>query len=102
MSDVLDRFLRYVRYDTQSDETVDHVPSTDKQLILLRRLTDELRAIGLADASIDEYGYVMATSRRPRRKPASRRSGFSRTSIRRRKCQAPVSSPIVHRALRRP
>jgi tripeptide aminopeptidase len=61
MSDVLDRFLRYVRYDTQSDETSTTFPSTDKQLILLRALTDELRAIGLADASIDDYGYVMAT-----------------------------------------
>jgi tripeptide aminopeptidase len=61
MSDVLDRFLRYVRYDTQSDETSTTFPSTDKQLILLRALTDELRAIGLADASIDEHGYVMAT-----------------------------------------
>jgi tripeptide aminopeptidase len=61
MSDVLDRFLRYVRYDTQSDETSTTLPSTDKQLILLRALTDELRAIGVADASIDEYGYVMAT-----------------------------------------
>ena len=61
MSDVLDRFLRYVRYDTQSSETSTTFPSTDKQLILLRALTDELRAIGLADASIDEYGYVMAT-----------------------------------------
>jgi len=61
MSDVLDRFLRYVRYDTQSDEKSTTFPSTDKQLILLRALTDELRAIGVADASIDEYGYVMAT-----------------------------------------
>jgi tripeptide aminopeptidase len=61
MSDVLDRFLRYVRYDTQSNETSTTFPSTDKQLTLLRTLTDELRAIGLADASIDEHGYVMAT-----------------------------------------
>ncbi len=61
MSDVLDRFLRYVRYDTQSDEKSTAFPSTDKQLTLLRALTDELRAIGVADASIDEYGYVMAT-----------------------------------------
>ena len=61
MSDVLDRFLRYVRYDTQSDETSTTFPSTDNQLILLRVLTDELRAIGVADASIDDYGYVMAT-----------------------------------------
>ena len=61
MSDVLNRFLRYVRFDTQSDEKSTAFPSTDKQLILLRALTDELRAIGVADASIDEYGYVMAT-----------------------------------------
>ena len=44
MSDVLDRFLRYVRYDTQSDEKSTAFPSTDKQLILLRALTDEFRA----------------------------------------------------------
>jgi len=61
MSDALDRFLRYVRYDTQSDEKSTAFPSTDKQLVLLRALTDELRAIGVADATIDEHGYVMAT-----------------------------------------
>ena len=61
MSEVLDRFLRYVRYDTQSDEKSTTFPSTDKQLVLLRALADELRAIGVADASIDEFGYVMAT-----------------------------------------
>ena len=60
-SPVLDRFLRYVRYDTQSTKTSTTFPSTDKQLILLRALADELRAIGVADASIDEHGYVMAT-----------------------------------------
>ena len=61
MSDVLNRFLRYVRFDTQSDEKSMTFPSTDKQLVLLRALTDELHAAGIADASIDEYGYVMAT-----------------------------------------
>lgn len=60
MSDVLERFLRYVTYDTQSDESSSTFPSTGKQLVLLRALADELRAIGVADASIDEYGYVMA------------------------------------------
>ena len=54
MSDVLDRFLRYVRYDTQSDERSTSFPSTEKQLVLLRALVDELRDIGLADAAIDE------------------------------------------------
>src|SRR6266498_3349819 len=61
MSEVLDRFLRYVRYDTQSDEKSTTFPSTEKQLVLLRALAEELRAIGVADASIDEFGYVMAT-----------------------------------------
>jgi len=61
MSDVLSRFLRYVQYDTQSDERSTTYPSTEKQLVLLRALVDELRGIGLVDAAIDEYGYVMAT-----------------------------------------
>src|SRR3954451_5837274 len=58
---VLDRFLRYVRYDTQSDETSATVPSTEKQLVLLRDLAEELRELGAADAAVDKYGYVMAT-----------------------------------------
>ena len=55
------RFLRYVRLDTQSTETSESYPSTAKQLDLLRLLLEELRALGLADAEIDEHGYVMAT-----------------------------------------
>jgi tripeptide aminopeptidase len=61
MSSVLDRFLRYVQIDTQSDERSTTYPSTENQLVLLRALVDELRRIGLADAEIDEHGYVMAT-----------------------------------------
>jgi tripeptide aminopeptidase len=61
MSAVLDRFLRYVQYDTQSDEHSDTYPSTSKQLALLELLADELRSIGLTDAVIDQYGYVTAT-----------------------------------------
>jgi tripeptide aminopeptidase len=61
MSNVLDRFLRYVRYDTQSNEQSKTYPSTDKQLVLLRDLAAELRAVGLGDAAIDDYGYVLAT-----------------------------------------
>jgi len=56
-----ERFLRYVRIDTQSDEESDTYPSTGKQLDLLRLLRDELEQAGLADAAIDEYGYVTAT-----------------------------------------
>src|SRR5436190_20379037 len=58
---VLDRFLRYVRYDTQSDETSSTFPSTAKQLVLLRDLAAELRELGAADAAVDDCGYVMAT-----------------------------------------
>ena len=61
MSAVLDRFLRYVQYDTQSDETSDTYPSTSKQLALLEHLADELRALGLSDTRMDRYGYVTAT-----------------------------------------
>jgi len=61
MTTVLDRFLRYVQYDTQSDERSKTFPSTVTQLALLRDLASELREMGLADAAIDEYGYVMAT-----------------------------------------
>ena len=55
------RFLRYVTFDTQSDEQSESYPSTAKQLILLNRLVDELKELGITDASIDQYGYVMAT-----------------------------------------
>jgi tripeptide aminopeptidase len=57
----LTRFLRYARVDTQSSEVSDTYPSTLKQLNLLRTLADELKELGLADVSMDEHGYVMAT-----------------------------------------
>jgi tripeptide aminopeptidase len=59
--DAAERFLRYVRFDTQSDEESGTYPSTEKQLVLLRALRDELEQVGLADAAIDEHGYVTAT-----------------------------------------
>ena len=59
--DAAERFLRYVRIDTQSDEESDTYPSTEGQLVLLRLLRDELEQVGLADAAIDEHGYVTAT-----------------------------------------
>jgi tripeptide aminopeptidase len=58
---ILQRFLRYVRYDTQSDERSTTFPSTAKQLVLLRDLAAELRALGLSDAAVDAHGYLMAT-----------------------------------------
>ncbi|WP_137131863.1 peptidase T [Rhizobium sp. FY34] len=58
---VLDRFLRYVVIDTQSDATSQSQPSTDKQKNLGRLLEAELKALGLADAHLDEHGNVYAT-----------------------------------------
>ena len=58
MESILDRFLRYVAVDTQSDEESESQPSTAKQLVLGRALVEEMRAMGIADARIDEYGYV--------------------------------------------
>lgn len=55
------RFLRYVSLDTQSDENSETCPSTSKQLVMLSMLRDELLAMGLKDASMDDNGYVMAT-----------------------------------------
>jgi tripeptide aminopeptidase len=59
--DAAERFLRYVRIDTQSDEDSETYPSTAKQLDLLRLLRDELGEIGLTDVDLDEHGYVTAT-----------------------------------------
>lgn len=61
MSLLLERFLRYVRIDTQADETSHSVPSTAKQLDLSRLLVHECEELGLKDVSLDEYGVVMAT-----------------------------------------
>ena len=59
--DLKERFLKYVSFDTQSDESSTTFPSTDKQLVLLRHLKEELETIGLTEVSMDKYGYVMAT-----------------------------------------
>ena len=66
---VAERFLRYVQIDTQSDPQSSSHPSTDKQKELGRLLVEELRAIGLQDAAMDEYGYVMATLEANTEKP---------------------------------
>ncbi len=61
MTTLLDRFLRYVQIDTQSNEASTSVPSTASQLDLCRILEAECRELGLADVSLNSYGIVMAT-----------------------------------------
>lgn len=56
-----ERFLRYVQIDTQSDPQSYTHPSTEKQKDLSRILADELKQMGIADANMDEWGYVYAT-----------------------------------------
>lgn len=61
MHPVVDRFIRYVKMDTQSARKSDSFPSTPKQLMLAKDLVQELKDLGLADAAMDEFGYVTAT-----------------------------------------
>ena len=56
-----ERFLKYVAFDTQSDENSITFPSTDKQLVLLRALRDEMIALGMTEVTMDSHGYVMGT-----------------------------------------
>lgn len=61
MSRLIEKFLKYVKFDTMSDEESTTVPSTSKQLILAEELARELKEMGLQDVSVDKNGYVMAT-----------------------------------------
>ncbi|MBI4720980.1 MAG: peptidase T [Chitinivibrionia bacterium] len=58
---VLTRFERYVKFDTQSKEDAEGYPSTEKQLVLCKVLAEELRAMGIGNASVDAHGYVFGT-----------------------------------------
>lgn len=58
---VVDRFLQYVKFDTQSDELTNLTPSTPGQMIFARELEKELREMGLSNISLDDNGYLMAT-----------------------------------------
>ena len=61
MSNLVERFLRYVKEDTTSKEGSSTFPSTSTQIDFAKKLADELNAIGLKDVSLDENGYVFAT-----------------------------------------
>lgn len=57
---VLERFLRYVKFDTQSSETSESFPSSEKQKVLGKVLAEELKEIGMKNVELDEFGYVYA------------------------------------------
>lgn len=61
MQTVSERFLRYVHFDTQSDDASDSCPSTGKQKLLARELVEQMQDMGIQDARMDEYGYVYGT-----------------------------------------
>jgi len=58
---LVERFLRYVSFDTQSDENSGVTPSTSKQMVFAQYLKNELEALGLEDIELDEHGYLYAT-----------------------------------------
>jgi tripeptide aminopeptidase len=61
MSRVVERLIKYVKYDTKADENSNTVPSTSGQLVLAKEIGKELDGLGLVDISVDSNGYVMAT-----------------------------------------
>lgn len=61
MANVLDRFLDFVKYDTQSDELTNLTPSTPGQMVFARHLEEILKEMGLEEITLDENGYLMAT-----------------------------------------
>jgi tripeptide aminopeptidase len=73
---VVERFLDYVTYDTQSSDDSTSFPSTAKQLVFLDRLVSDLQALGLRDAVRDQYGYVFATIPATTRKPGVPTIGY--------------------------
>ncbi len=95
---VLERFLRYVTYDTQSREGATTYPSTPGQIVLLRALVSELHTLGVADAAMDEHGYVMATIPATTTKPDVPVIGFIAHADTSPEMSGAGVKPIVHRA----
>lgn len=56
---LVDRFLKYVSFDTQSDESTGLTPSTPKQMVFAEYLKTELESLGLEDITLDEHGYLL-------------------------------------------
>lgn len=96
----VERFLRYVTYDTQSDENSRTYPSTEKQLVLLRLLAEELRALGVRDAEMDAHGYVFGTLPATTTKKNVPTIGFIAHVDTSPEMSGQGVKPIVHRAWR--
>jgi tripeptide aminopeptidase len=58
---LVDRFLQYVKFDTQSDELTNLTPSTPGQMVFAQHLQEELKSLGLTEITLDDNGYLMAT-----------------------------------------
>ena len=95
--DLLQRFLRYVRVDTQSDETSDTFPSTPGQLVLLKMLKQELNELGAADVQMTKHGYVMASIPANTRKTGVPTAAFFAHVDTAPDCSGKDVKPILHR-----
>jgi tripeptide aminopeptidase len=95
--DLLSRFLRYVRLDTQSDETSNTFPSTPGQLVLLEILKQELNELGAADVQMTKHGYVMASIPGNTRKARVPTVAFFAHVDTAPDCSGKDVKPIVHR-----
>jgi tripeptide aminopeptidase len=96
-SSALERFLRYVTIDTRADDSVESSPSTPGQLAMMQLLVSELRAVGLDDVVLDEYGYVMATVPASSPKPGVPVIGFIAHVDTSPEMSGAGVRPIVHR-----
>jgi tripeptide aminopeptidase len=97
---LLDRFLRYVQIDTQSDESSTSYPSTPGQLVLLEMLKRELDALGAADVQMTRDGYVLATLPAAIRKSSAPTIAFLAHVDTAPDCSGKDVKPIVHRNYR--
>ena len=96
-SSCVERFLEYVTFDTQSSESSDTFPSTEKQLVFLRRLVRELEQLGLQDVTMDQHGYVFATIEATSSKPNVPVIGFLAHVDTSPEMSGAGVKPIVHR-----
>src|SRR5215475_1750244 len=95
--DLLSRFLRYVRVDTQSDETSNTFPSTPGQLVLMEMLKQELSELRAADVQMTKHGYVMASIPANTRKARVPTVAFLAHVDTAPDCSGKNVKPIVHR-----